>query len=54
MRRSFREFIANPDLAEHNLMCHQAGRCLDISGVRLGREAAFFPDEHSKERKRSD
>ena len=42
------------DLAEHNLMCHQAGRCLDISGVRLGREAVFFPDEHSKERKRSD
>ena len=42
-----REFISNPDLAEHNLMCHQAGRrSLDISGVRLGREAVFFPDEH--------
>jgi len=33
-----REFIANPDLGEHNLMCHRAGRqILDISDVRLGR-----------------
>lgn len=52
MRISVREFISNPDLAEHNLMCHQAGR--RSSGVRLGREAVFFPDEHYKEKKRND
>lgn len=33
-------------------MCHQAGRqagrCPDTMGVRLRREAVFFPDEHEK------
>lgn len=42
-------------MAKHNLMCHQAGRqagrCPDTMGVRLGREAVFFPDEHEKGKK---